>query len=139
MSTNNGNNAAQPQQYDDNMRGVLYKNNQKTEAKHPGARGRAMIDNVWYWVSSWTQHTKTTGERYQSLAFTRMTDEEVEKYINKSAPAGNQNSNQNGNQANNQPAQNSQNSKQSYQEQNPDGSARPSNEPPMDFDDDIPF
>jgi hypothetical protein len=127
MTANNSNSAEQSQQYDDNMRGVLYKNNQKTEAKHPGARGRAMIDNVWFWVSSWTQHTKATGERYQSLAFTKMTDEEVQKYINKAAPV------------NNTAQQNSQNGQQSHQEHNPDGSARPTNEPPMDFDRDIPF
>ncbi|MDK9366439.1 hypothetical protein [Lelliottia wanjuensis] len=103
------------QVYDNNMRGALYKNNQKTEAKHPGARGRAKIEGVWFWISAWTQFQRNSGERYQSLSFTKLTDEEVQKYEPNDAPKAAQQA---------APASSQQ---------------QPQNEPPMDFNDDIPF
>lgn len=84
MSTNTETTPAQSGKgYDNDMRGVLYKNDKKTEDKHPNAKGRMCIDGVWYWLSAWTQYGRTNGERYQSIAATKMTDEDVEKYINK--------------------------------------------------------
>lgn len=120
-------------QFDDNMRGVLYKNKQKTEAKHPGARGRAMVNGTWYWLSSWTQHSKLSGEKYQSLAFTQMTAEEVAQYVNnreqgQPKPQTQTQSSQNGDEQ----------AHQQYQEYNPDGSVRQPNNV-QNFDSDIPF
>lgn len=124
-------------QFDDNMRGVLYKNKQKTEAKHPGARGRAMVNGIWYWLSSWTQHSKMSGEKYQSLAFTPMTDEEIAQYVNNREQS--QSKPQTQTQAQSGSSQNSdEQAQQQYQEYNPDGSVRQPNNV-QDFDSDIPF
>lgn len=57
------------QQYDNNLRGVLFKNDKKTEDKHPNMRGQCEIDGVEYWVSAWTKESPQKG-RYQTLAFT---------------------------------------------------------------------
>ena len=47
--------------------GSLFKNEDKTEDKHPHAKGTALIGGVEYWVSAWTKEGKNG--RFQSLAF----------------------------------------------------------------------
>ena len=58
-------------QFDNNLRGVLFKNKDRTEAtpNWPHYQGNAEIDGVKYWVSSWIQTAKTTGEEFMSLSF----------------------------------------------------------------------
>lgn len=131
-ATNNNSSDTSPRQFDDNMRGVLYKNEQRTSDKHPHARGRAMIDGVWYWVSAWTQHSRTNRSRYQSLAYTKMTDEEVDKYINSKGQGQQQTQQQTQQQPQGQP-------QSTPAEFNADGSQRVSNTPAQSFDSDIPF
>ena len=63
--------------YDNNMRGVLFKNDKRETDKHPHAKGSCEIDGVEYWVSAWTQTSKA-GQKYQSLSFQRK-DEVAEK------------------------------------------------------------
>jgi hypothetical protein len=53
--------------------GTLWKNDRKTTDAHPNAKGDALIDGVWYWVSAWTKR-KQSGEPFQSLSFTRKDD-----------------------------------------------------------------
>jgi hypothetical protein len=69
----------QQQQYQtrDNS-GTLFKNDRKTEDKHPNMKGKALIGGRWYWVSAWTKEGKQG--RFQSLAFEEMTDEQADKY-----------------------------------------------------------
>lgn len=52
------------------MTGSLWKNEDRTEDKHPNAKGSALIDGVEYWISSWTKET-SDGKKWQSLAFKR--------------------------------------------------------------------
>ena len=49
--------------------GILFKNDKKTEDKHPNATGTAMIDGVMYYVSAWTKDGKNG--KFQSLSFKR--------------------------------------------------------------------
>ena len=49
--------------------GSLFKNDKKTEDKHPNMTGTALIDGVEYWVSAWTK--EGAKGRWQSLAFKR--------------------------------------------------------------------
>lgn len=51
------------------LSGSLFKNEKKTEEKHPGATGSCMIDGVEYWISCWTK--EGSRGRWQSLAFKR--------------------------------------------------------------------
>jgi hypothetical protein len=61
------------QQYDNELRGVLFKNTQQREGKQdPQARGSCTINGVEYWVDAWTEEVKRgdrAGQRYQSLKF----------------------------------------------------------------------
>jgi hypothetical protein len=53
--------------------GTLWKNDRKTSDNHPNAKGDALIDGRWYWVSAWTKR-KQDGEPFQSLSFTPKDD-----------------------------------------------------------------
>lgn len=41
------------QQYDNNLSGVLFKNDKGNNEKRPDYKGSAEIEGVHYWVSSW--------------------------------------------------------------------------------------
>lgn len=55
--------------YDNNMRGVLFKNDKKGNEKRPDYRGSAVIDNADFNVSGWIQASKKDGSKYMSLRF----------------------------------------------------------------------
>ena len=75
-------------QYDDTNTGVIMANNQRTKETHPNCRGRSNVGGVWYWVSGWNKMSAGSNQRFVSLSYTPMSQEEVEKYVNKnSAPA----------------------------------------------------
>lgn len=52
------------------LTGVLFANAKREKETQPNAKGSAMIDNVEYWVSAWT-NTSSKGVKYQSLKFER--------------------------------------------------------------------
>ncbi len=58
------------QEYDNEMRGVLFANKERTKDSQPQAKGSCQIDGVEYWVSAWTNEAKS-GQKYQSLSFQR--------------------------------------------------------------------
>jgi len=51
------------------LSGSLFKNDKKTEEKHPQMQGSCLIEGVEYWVSAWTK--EGAKGRWQSLAFKR--------------------------------------------------------------------
>jgi hypothetical protein len=51
------------------LSGSLFKNEKKTEEKHPQMQGSCLIEGVEYWISAWTK--EGTKGRFQSLAFKR--------------------------------------------------------------------
>ena len=51
------------------LSGSLFKNEKKTEEKHPQMQGSCLIDGVEYWISAWTKDGAKG--RWQSLAFKR--------------------------------------------------------------------
>jgi uncharacterized protein (DUF736 family) len=55
--------------YDPNMRGVLFKNDQKGNPKAPLYRGSCVIDNVDFNISAWVLTAKKSGDKYMSLKF----------------------------------------------------------------------
>lgn len=111
-------------QYDDTNTGIIGNNDYKQKDSHPDKRGRVNIKGLWFWVSGWDK--MANGRQFTSLAFTEMTQAEVdtmmEKRAAKSAP---------------QQPQQQQQAQAPAQQTPPAG--HPSQEPPMDFDDDIPF
>lgn len=54
-------------EYDNELRGVLFKNTRKTTDKHPDYNGSATIDGEDYWLSAWIKEGKSG--KFMSLAF----------------------------------------------------------------------
>lgn len=50
--------------------GTLFKNDRREKDTHPHATGKAMIDGVMYYVSSWTKDGAKG--KFQSLSFKRV-------------------------------------------------------------------
>lgn len=53
--------------YDNNMSGVLFKNDRATKDTHPGYTGSCEIDGTEYWISAWVKSGKKG--KFFSLAF----------------------------------------------------------------------
>lgn len=119
--------------YDDNNSGIIGKNDYKEKDTHPDVRGRAMVGGLWYWVSGWNK--SGGGREFTSLAFTLMTQDEVDKMQAKRAEKQKPQQPQGG-----QPQQQPQ---QRQQQQAPQQQTRQEGQPNpdanQDFDDDIPF
>jgi hypothetical protein len=55
-------------EYDNELRGVLFKNDRKESDNHPDYKGSAQVDGVDYWLSAWIK-TGAKG-KFMSLSFT---------------------------------------------------------------------
>lgn len=53
--------------YDNNMRGVLFKNDRKEKDSHPDYKGQAEVNGVEYWLSSWIKDGKSG--KFMSISF----------------------------------------------------------------------
>lgn len=113
-------------QYDDTNTGIIGKNDYKQKDTHPDQRGRVNIKGLWFWVSGWDK--MVNGRKFTSLAFTEMTQAEVDNMMAKRAAK----------QAPQQQSQQQQQPQQQAPAQQPPA-GHPSQEPLMDFDKDIPF
>lgn len=69
--------------YDNNNTGTLAANRMRTKDSHPNARGKCQVKGIWYWISGWNKMSSSDNSRFVSLAFTEMSQEDVDKYINK--------------------------------------------------------
>lgn len=57
------------QQYDNRGRGVLFKNEDKTEERHPDYRGNITLpDGTECWLDAWIKSAKKDGRRFMSLS-----------------------------------------------------------------------
>ncbi len=56
-------------EYDNNMSGVLFKNDKKGNEKRPDYRGTAVIDGVDLNISAWIKASQKTGDKFMSLRF----------------------------------------------------------------------
>ena len=57
------------EQYDNNLRGALFKNNKRTEERQPEYTGNCEIDGKEYWVSAWVRESKN-GNKFFSMSYT---------------------------------------------------------------------
>lgn len=71
--------------YDNNMRGVLFKNDDKREGKQdPDYRGNAEVNREHFWVSAWIKSSKD-GRKYMSLSFQPKQAKDVKGAVAKKA------------------------------------------------------
>lgn len=71
-------NKKQAEEYDNEMKGVLFNNKRKTNSSQPDVTGSATIDGVEYWVSGWKNKSKQ-GVSFISLSFNTKESEEEEE------------------------------------------------------------
>jgi hypothetical protein len=57
--------------YDNNLTGIISKNERKTDEKHPDIKGQCEIDGVQYWVDGWAKTRNSDGGKFYSLRFKR--------------------------------------------------------------------
>src|SRR5262245_40261570 len=55
-------------QYDNELKGALFKNTDKEEGNHPDYKGSCEIGGVKHWISAWIKTSKS-GSKYMSLSF----------------------------------------------------------------------
>jgi hypothetical protein len=55
-------------QYDNTNRGILSKNLNKTEDKHPEYSGSLNVDGTDYWLSAWIKESSKDGKKFFSLS-----------------------------------------------------------------------
>jgi hypothetical protein len=63
--------------YDNNLRGIISKNDKKTEDKHPDIKGQCEIDGTEYWISGWLKERKDGSGKFYSLVFQAKAQENV--------------------------------------------------------------
>lgn len=57
-------------EYDNELTGVLFKNDRKESEKHPDYKGSCEIDHREFWISCWLKNRKDGSGKFMSLAFT---------------------------------------------------------------------
>lgn len=57
------------QEYDNELRGVLFKNNKRTEDRQPQYTGNVQVEGREYWLSAWVKESKQ-GNKFFSLSLT---------------------------------------------------------------------
>lgn len=71
--------------YDNNMTGIISKNEKKENDKHPDIKGQCEIDGVQYWVAGWQKTRKSDGGKFYSLRFEAKDAKEEKKAPKKSS------------------------------------------------------
>lgn len=74
-------------QYDNNLTGIISKNERKADDKHPDIKGQCEIDGVHYWVDGWQKTRNADGGKFYSLRFKRKDAAPQQKPGAKPAPA----------------------------------------------------
>lgn len=57
--------------FDETNRGIISKNDRKTEDVHPDIRGEINIEGIEYWLSGWKKARKSDGAPFYSLSVRR--------------------------------------------------------------------
>lgn len=69
--------------YDNTNKGALFINKRRTTDRHPNLTGKIDIEGVEYWISAWTNHKKSDGEKYLSLNVTPVEEKPVQENTTK--------------------------------------------------------
>ncbi|QFG06646.1 single strand DNA binding protein [Proteus phage Myduc] len=125
--------------FNDLNRGFVMNNERRENDKQPNVTGRVNVNGIWYFVSMWNG-TTSTGKWYSSMALTEMTQQQVDSMMakRKQRPQGQQQQPQQAQQTQ-QPQHSGVQQQQTQHQQTAQSQIQNQQEPPMDFDDDIPF
>lgn len=55
--------------YDNNLTGIISRNETKADEKHPDIKGQCEINGVQYWIDGWARTRKSDGGKFYSLKF----------------------------------------------------------------------
>lgn len=55
--------------YDNNLTGIISKNETKVSETHPDIKGQCEINGVQYWIDGWARTRKSDGGKFYSLKF----------------------------------------------------------------------
>jgi uncharacterized protein (DUF736 family) len=55
-------------EYNNENRGVLYRNGNKTSDNHPDYSGSVNVDGADFWLSGWIKESKKDGKKFFSLS-----------------------------------------------------------------------
>jgi hypothetical protein len=55
--------------YDNNMRGVFFKNDKEGVETRPDYRGHCEINRVEFWMDAWIKTSKKDGKKFMSVSF----------------------------------------------------------------------
>jgi uncharacterized protein (DUF736 family) len=73
--------------YDNSNSGALFKNDDKSNERHPDYKGSLNVNGVDFWISSWLKTSKA-GAKYMSLSVTPKNANNTRAPVqSKSAPA----------------------------------------------------
>ena len=72
--------------YDNNLTGIISKNERKTDDKLPDIKGQCEIDGVQYWVDGWAKTRNSDGGKFYSLRFKRKDAAPAQKAAQAPAP-----------------------------------------------------
>ena len=78
--------------YDNNLTGIISKNERKTDDKHPDIKGQCEIEGVQYWVDGWAKTRNSDGGKFYSLRFKRKDAQPQQKPAPAAKPAQRQGS-----------------------------------------------
>jgi len=53
--------------YDNELKGVLFRNEKRESEKHPNYKGSITIQGIEYWLSAWINEKKDGSGKYMSL------------------------------------------------------------------------
>ena len=65
------------QGYDNNMSGIISKNDRKEKDTHPDYKGSCEIENKEYWISGWIKERKDGSGKFLSLRYEAKDQEKV--------------------------------------------------------------
>ena len=65
--------------YDNELKGVLFKNDEKDGDTDPDYKGSATVDGTEYWLNAWINEAKESGAKYMRITYKAKETKRVEK------------------------------------------------------------
>ena len=73
--------------YDNTNKGIVSKNDRKTEDRHPDIKGQINVDGIDYWLDGWKKTRNSDGAPFYSLTVKRKDAPQTAPAQSKQRPA----------------------------------------------------